>query len=424
MSASGEIQARPWTIRAGKTIAAVPLLCLLGWQIHRSTPVFHPGPALSPSPESSLLAQLPPAQIQTDLPSVSETLVDFFPVGAAIWKGDVTGPHSELLKKHFNSITAENDMKWSSLRPSEAAFNFANADILVAFARANYMRVRGHTLVWHKQNPAWLFKDAAGKDLQPSPENKALLLQRLEKHIRTVVAHFKDDVYAWDVVNEVIDPDQPDGFRRSPWFLLTGTEYIDTAFRVAHEAAPNAKLFINEYDTTKPAKRAFLLSLVRNLKARGVPIDGVGHQMHINLTEPSVTDIKETIQLFSSLGLENQITELDVSLYTNAKDRSASISEAQLIEQGYRYRDILQTLRLLKGQISAVTLWGIADDHTWLKKFPIERLDLPLLFDERLQAKPAYWGIVAPSRLPSYPKNSPAVDDLRGSIADPQGASK
>jgi endo-1,4-beta-xylanase len=379
---------------------------LLAWQFKDSAPAPLPRPAF-PSPlESNSLALVSPAQVQTGIPSVYETLAEFFPVGAAIWQGDVTGPHSELLKKHFNSITAENDMKWSSLRPSETVFEFAKADILVAFARANHMRVRGHTLLWHKQNPAWLFKDAAGKDLQPSPETKALLLQRLVRHIRTVVAHFKEDVYGWDVVNEVIDPNEPDGFRRSPWFLLTGTDYIDTAFRVAREVAPNAKLFINEYDTTKPAKRTFLYRLVRDLKARGVPIDGVGHQMHINLAEPSVAEITETAQLFSSLGLENQITELDVSLYANATDRSASVSEARLIEQGYRYRDIFQALRLLKGQISGVTFWGLADDHTWLKRFPIERLNLPLLFDEHLQAKPGYWGVVAPSRLPPYPRNS------------------
>jgi endo-1,4-beta-xylanase len=407
MNVLWETPARRWTIRVGGTIAALPLFCLLAWQLQRSTSVLPSGPTFLSPLESNSLALLPSGQIQTDIPSVCETLADYFPVGAAIWQDDVTGPHSELLKKHFNSITAENDMKWSSLRPSETAFEFAKVDILVAFARANHMRVRGHTLVWHKQNPAWLFKDAAGKDLQPSPESKALLLQRLEKHVRGVVAHFKEDVYAWDVVNEVIDPDQPDGFRRTPWYLFTGTDYIDTAFRVAREVAPSAKLFINEYETTKPAKRAFLHRLVHDLKARGVPIDGVGHQMHINLAEPSVAEITETIQLFSSSGLENQITELDVSLYANSKDRSASISEAQLIEQGYRYREIFQALRLLKGQISGVTFWGLADDHTWLKRFPIERLDLPLLFDEHLQAKPAYWGVVAPSRLPPQPKNLP-----------------
>ena len=344
--------------------------------------------------------------IEAEVPSLSQALADNFVIGAAIWKGDLSGPHSELLKKHFNSITPENDLKWARLRPTEDAFDFTSADALVAFAKANHMRVRGHTLAWHKQNPAWLFKDASGNNLQPSAENKTLVLKRLEKHIRGVVSHYKDDVYAWDVVNEVIDPDQPDGFRRSPWFLLTGTDYIDTAFRTAREVAPHAKLFINEYDTTKPVKRGFLYTLVRDLKARGVPIDGVGHQMHIHLAEPSVAEIRETIQLFSELRLDNQITELDISLYANNVDRCASIPQEILVEQGYRYHDIFATLRELRGKVSGVTFWGVADDHTWLKTFPVARLNLPLLFDEQSRAKPAYWGIVEPSRLPSRPSSA------------------
>jgi endo-1,4-beta-xylanase len=281
-------------------------------------------------------------------------------------------------------------MKMAYLEPTEGIFDFRVADTLVDFAKAHHMPVRGTTLVWHQQNPPWLFKDAEGNDLQPGPESKALLLQRLTTYIRTVVVRYKDDVYAWDVVNEVIDPAQPDGFRRSRWFEITGTDYIDTAFRAAHEAAPHAKLFINDFGTTNPTKRMFLYNLVKDLKARGVPIEGVGHQMHIDIRGPSTEAIAETIRMFSTLGVDNQITELDVSLYDNAEDSCPAISQDALIEQGYRYRDLFQTFRDLKGKLSGVTFWGFADDHTWLKKFPIARLDLPLLFDEHLQAKLAY----------------------------------
>jgi len=389
-----------------RAVVAATLCCCPTGGIRHSAAAQFGTAASSLHNQDAPLIPSPSVQIQTEIPSVSETLADYFPVGAAIWRGDIVGSHSELLRKHFKSITAENDMKWASLRPTETSFNFSNADALISFARANHMRVRGHTLVWHKQNPPWLFKDASGNDMRPTPENKALLLQRLEKHIRGVVSRYKDDVYAWDVVNELIDPSEPDGFRRSPWFAITGTDYINTAFRVAREVAPKAKLFINEYDTTKPVKRTFLYNLVRDLKKRGVPIDGVGHQMHINLEEPSVAMITETIELFSGLGVDNQITELDVSLYNNTTDAWSSIPDDVLIEQGYRYRDIFQALRQMKGKISAVTFWGMADDHTWLKKFPIERLDLPLLFGDQLQAKLAYWGIVAPSRLPARPSTS------------------
>lgn len=344
------------------------------------------------------VSYVPPPEPELNIPSVYQTLSDYFPVGAAIWQGNITGPHSVLLTKHFNSITAENDMKWDALEPTEGNFNFATADALVNFAMANNMLVRGHTLVWHNQNPSWLFKDANGNDMQPTPENKALLLQRLENHIRAVVGHFRGKVYAWDVVNEVIDPSQPDGFRRSKWYEITGPDYIERAFRVAHEADPNAKLYINDYNTTDPVKRAFLYNLVRDLKQRGVPIDGVGHQMHSNIAWPSTADVIATINLFAGLGLDNQITELDVSVYTDSTTSYASPPQDVLIKQGYQYRDLFRAFRYLKDEISSVTLWGLADDHTWLST--PTRLNWPLLFNEQLKAKPAYWGVVDPSQLP------------------------
>ena len=337
--------------------------------------------------------------IQTDIPSLYESLAAYFPVGAAIWRGDISGAHSELLRKHFDSITAENAMKWEVIEPKEGVFNFAPADALVGFAKTNQMRVRGHTLCWHKQLPAWVFKDASGNEMTPTPENKALLLRRLENHVRGVVSHYKNDVYAWDVVNEVIDPKQPDGFRRSPWFLITGSDFIETAFRVTHEVAPEAKLFINDYDTTDVPKRTFLYDLVRELRRRGVPLDGVGHQMHSSIQAPSVAAIVQTVNMFSRLGVDNQVTELDVSVYSDETSRYARVPDELLLRQAYRYRDYFDAFRKLKGKISSVTFWGQADDHTWKKGYPIHRLDLPLPFDERLQAKPAFWGILDPSRL-------------------------
>ncbi len=367
--------------------------------------------AIQPSPSPAL-------HIQADLPSIYQTYSSYFSIGAAIWPGDIKGAHSELLRKHFNSVTVENLMKWGLIEPTEGNFNFASPDTLVAFAKANHMLVRGHNLAWHEQNPRWLFKDANCNDMQPTPENKALLLRRLENHIRAVVSHYKDDVYAWDVVNEVIDPKQPDGFRRSAWFRITGADFIDTAFRVAHEVAPNAKLYINEYDTTESPKREFLYKLVRDLRKRGIPIDGVGHQMHSKINSPSAAEIIETINLFSALGVDNQITELDISVYGDSKSSYAAIPDAVLLEQAHRYRDYFQAFRQLKSKISSVTFWGQADDHTWLKSYPITRLDLPLPFDERLQAKPAYWGIVDPSRL------STAASHADGSSSPDQPAYK
>ena len=344
--------------------------------------------------------QLSPLQIQTGIASLQQNLLAYFKVGAAVWQQDISGPHSQLLAKHFNSITAENDMKWAPIHPTESTYNFAPADAYVSFALSHGILVRGHALVWHQQNPDWLFLDAGGNTMTPTPANKALLLARLDAHIRAVAGHFGSNIYAWDVVNEVIDESQNDGFRRSMWYQICGTDFIDKAFQVAHEVVPTAKLYINDYDTTNPTKRAFLLALVQNLKNRGVPINGVGHQMHSNIDTPSAADVVSTINAFSAIpGIDNQITEMDISVYNNGTQTYSTIPQDVLLKQGYRYRDLFNAFRQLVGKISSVTFWGQADDHTWLSTFPITRLEAPLPFDDRLQAKYAYWGIVDPQQL-------------------------
>jgi endo-1,4-beta-xylanase len=346
------------------------------------------------------LAFVPQMPVQTDIPRLRDVLADYFPIGAAVDPNLLPGIHGDLAKYQFDTVVAENVMKPGPIQPAEGQFNWAPADAMVAFAHANDMKIRGHTLVWHNQNPSWLFLDPSGNPMQPTPENKTLLLQRLENHIRAVAGRYKDDIFAWDVVNEVIDPGQPDCMRRSTWFNITGLDYIRTAFHVAREAAPNAKLFINDYSTTEPVKRVCLYNLTRDLIDNGVPIDGVGHQMHINVESPSAAEIEQTILMFTDLSVEQQITELDMSVYTNSTDSYTSVPEEILVAQGYRYKEIFDVFKRQKEHITAVVVWGLADDNTWLKNFPITRLDLPLLFDEQLQAKHAYWGIVDPSELP------------------------
>jgi endo-1,4-beta-xylanase len=361
---------------------------------------------------------------ERDITSVHEVLEPYFPVGAAVWQGDLAGEHAFLLTRHFNSLTSENDMKWESLQPTEGNFTFAAADAQVALAKANDMQVRGHTLVWHAQTPAWVFQDASGNPMTPTPENKALLLQRLETHIRAVVSHFGDDVQAWDVVNEVIDPGQPDGFRRSPWFNITGTDYIDTAFRVTRDVAPNAKLYVNDFDTTNVVKRGFLLALIADLQDRGVPVDGIGHQMHNNVEFPSARAIVETVNLFSGLGVDNQVTELDVSIYSGSFPTPIAdyedIPADRFVMQAFRYRDFFQAFRYLAANISSVTFWGQADDHTWLTS--PGRVNAPLLFDINLLHKLAYLAIVDPSQLPG----AEATADFDGAIrvAPPGGGAR
>jgi len=270
---------------------------------------------------------------------------------------------------------------------------------LVEFARANNMAVHGHTLVWHQQAAEWMFKDAAGNKMTATPENKELLLKRLETHIREVVGRYKDDVNVWDVVNEVVDANRPDCLRRSVWYEITGVDYIVTAFNVAREVDPDAVLLINDYNTYQAKKRECIYTLVSDLQEQGVPIDGIGMQMHVNIAIPSIDAIETTIERFAELG-EVHITELDMSVYSNDTAAYDTVPEEVLLEQGYRYGEIFEVFKRHADSIGSVTFWGLADDTTWLKTFPTTRLNLPLLFDEQLQAKYAYWAIVDPTQLP------------------------
>jgi endo-1,4-beta-xylanase len=346
--------------------------------------------------------------VEYDLPSIKEVYADYFPIGAAIEPHQTSGLVSELLKKHVNLIVAENAMKPASIQPSEGKFNWSGADRIVKFAKENGMELRFHTLVWHNQVPNWFFLDENGRPMvdETDPEkreaNKQLLLQRLETHVRTVVERYKDDIKSWDVVNEVIEPGDPDGMRNSLWYQITGTDFIETAFRAAREAGgPDIRLYINDYGTDDPKKRDLLYNLVKEMLERGVPIDGVGHQTHISVPWPPVEQIIESMKKFAELGLDNIVTELDMSLYAwnDRRDYGDDIPEAVLQKQAERYRDLFTAFKENKDILSEVTFWGISDAHTWLSSFPIVRTEAPLLFDKNFHAKPAFWGVVDPSKL-------------------------
>ncbi|WP_226002413.1 endo-1,4-beta-xylanase [Paenibacillus sp. BJ-4] len=350
------------------------------------------------------LSVVPPLAIEKDIPSLHGLYQGQFSIGTAIEAFQTEGAYGELVQKHFNSVVAGNAMKPISLQPSEGQFHWEEADQIVQYARQHGIAIRFHTLVWHNQTGDWMFMDKNGQPMTPTAENKKLLLDRLETHIRAVADRYKNVITDWDVVNEVIDPDQPDGMRRSKWYQITGTDYIEKAFRVTREAAgPNARLFINDYNTHEPKKRDFLYNLVRDLLAKGVPIDGVGHQSHIRLAFPAISEIEQSIEKFASLGLDNQITELDMGLYSNDTDRYETIPESMLIQQAHRYRALFDMFSRQQEHISNVTIWGTDDGNTWLSMFPIVRLDKPLLFDERLKAKYAYWALVDPSKVPPLP---------------------
>ncbi|OJH39931.1 endo-1,4-beta-xylanase [Cystobacter ferrugineus] len=336
------------------------------------------------------LPDLGPIVIEEGIPSLKDVFAQDFLVGTAFSNSELlTEADRKLLAKHFNSTTPGNVLKWDSTEPQEGVFNFSGADAAVQFAVENGQRIRGHTLVWHSQTPDWVFRDASG-----NLASKELLFQRMKTHIHTVMGRYKGKIYAWDVVNEVFDAAQPDGLRRSPWYQIAGEEFIEKAFLFAREADPEAVLFINDYNTHESGKSQAMYNLVKRLKAKGIPIDGVGHQTHVSLYYPTVQEIESSIVKFADLGVETHITELDVSVYSSSSQRYDTFPEELKQKQAALYKQLFDVFRRHKNLITSVTVWGKDDGNTWLRTFPVARNDWPLLFDERLQSKSAYWAIV------------------------------
>lgn len=328
-------------------------------------------------------------------PALKAVFSEDFKIGAAVNPLTIQSQEN-LLAYHFNSITAENEMKFASLHPVEDTYNFKPADQLVAFARKHKMAMRGHTLVWHNQTTDWLFKDKNGGLV-----SKETLYARVKSHIDTVVGRYKGDIYAWDVANEVIADEGDELLRESMWTQIAGSEFIAKAFEFAHEADPKALLFYNDYNESNPHKRDKIYKLVKSLLEQDVPIHGVGLQAHWNLYDPGLDDIRAAIEKYASLGLQLQLTELDVSMFRFEDKRTdLKTAPAELLElQADRYEAMFQLLKEYRDVISSVTFWGAADDYTWLDGFPVRgRKNWPFLFDEQHLPKPAFNRIVVPVR--------------------------
>jgi endo-1,4-beta-xylanase len=291
-----------------------------------------------------------------------------------------------LVKAQFNSISPENILKWESVHPQPDRYDFAGADRYVEFGEKNHMYLIGHTLVWHSQTPAWVFNDARGNPMTATPANQALLTQRMQNHIQQVMTHFGNDVPIWDVVNEAIDPSQPDGYRRSPWFNVLGPQYIDIAFQAARAANPTAKLYINDFDTTNPSKRDALLAVVRDLRSRGIPIDGVGLQMHISQLDFDEAAVTNNIARLTALGLQVHITELDVALPTSSTGQA---QDDDLQKQADIYRRVVRACRQSPG-CTAIQTWGFTDKYSWIGSHSQGTQGAALLFNRAYKPKPAY----------------------------------
>ena len=325
----------------------------------------------------------------TGIPSLKSHFA--FAIGAAI-APDNLKTHDDLLPYHFGSITPENAMKFELIHPHPEQYRFEAADAIVAYALKHHMRVRGHTLVWHNQTPNWVFEDASGESV-----SRDALLATMKSHIDTVAGRYRHKVYAWDVVNEAISDEGEERLRSSKWRSAIGDDFIAQAFYYAHQADTDAVLFYNDYNECFPQKRDKIVSLVKDLIQDKVPVHGIGMQGHWNMESPTLEQIQEAIEAYATLGLQIQITELDLSMFAfNDKRTDLQHPTQQMLDmQATRYHDVFALLKSYDRYISGITFWGIADDYTWLDNFPVRgRKNWPMLFDAQHAPKAAFWEVI------------------------------
>jgi len=355
---------------------------------------------------------LAPNKLDKTLVGLKDVYADMFKFGTATTVGEISPKTTqELVKHHFNSLTAGNELKPDSVLDKAACLamaadgddtdpqvTLANAAPILDFARENNISVRGHVLVWHQQTPLWFFKE--NYDADGDWVSKEKMLKRMENYIKNVFAAVKEeypdvDFYAWDVVNEALTdggtpreagfPAQENQYAASPWVKIFGdNSFIKPAFEYAKEYAPEGtKLYYNDYNEYMDKKDA-IVKLVEEINSDGHYIDGIGMQSHLNVTNNGTNDpfptagmYKAALEKFSKTGLDIQITELD-----------ATVDDERYELQGQYYSDIFDAIVAYKDYISAVVVWGTTDDQSWRAE------NNPLLFNKDYEAKPAYYSII------------------------------
>lgn len=347
-------------------------------------------------------ANRPESAIDEAAPSLCEAFKDYFKVGAAINSWDLSDENSDkykLITKHFNTFVMENETKADHMHPQENTYNFDATDKLCEYAEKTGATVRGHCLVWHSQWPGWIFKDG-------SEEASAdLVVERMKEHITTIVTHYKGRIDTWDVVNEVLDGG---GMRFSDWLKIVGDydgdgdkyDFIEIAFRTAREADPDARLIINDYsletDTNKAIK---MYNMCKQMMSEGVPVDGVGLQMHIGI-DLDVEQARENIKILSKLKEYNpdfviEVTELDMSCFSWG-DNSTTIDFKKIEDQfNEKYCEVFEMFMDLseEGLLDSVVFWGFNDGNSWLNGTPEGRVNHPFLIDADLNFKSAFWEV-------------------------------
>lgn len=355
--------------------------------------------------------RLPDPAIQDDIASLQDVYKDYFKIGCAVAGSEFTqGATKDLILKHYNSVTIGNELKPESVLDQAATIAYMNANggdqtnpqvslkqaaDMLKFCEDNDLPLRGHVLVWHSQTPDWFFKenyDASADFVSPE-----VMDQRMENYIKNVMAAIAEqypklNVYSWDVVNEAASDSgtmrnagaysQGDG--SSGWVSVYGDQsYIKKAFEYARKYAPKGcKLFYNDYNEYSEGKLKYIQSDILTPLVEAGLIDGMGMQSHIGMGSPSIAQYEAALRSYADMGLEIQVTELDISLRSNTLEDMLALAE--------RYRQCFEMYKRVKDDgvnLSAVVLWGITDSTSWIGGYP-------LLFDKDYQAKAPYYAVI------------------------------
>ncbi|MBJ7880681.1 endo-1,4-beta-xylanase [Gelidibacter salicanalis] len=325
---------------------------------------------------------------------VAEGLKDYttFPIGTAI-NIKILMNDAELQKtqkQNFNSITATNDMKMQSIIPTENNYNWKTVDTILNYAETHNQRLFGHNLIWHSSTPEWVIAKA---------EKDSLWLDSfMKEYITRYVGRYKGKVAAWDVVNEAFES-KGGAYRETIWYNKLGKRYIADAFRYAHEADPDAVLFYNDFNIERDTlKLNAMLKIVEEFKAEGVPISGIGFQMHIRMDIPDET-IAYALKKAAATGLQIHLSEVDIifNKHDDTKEGGvetySTITDEMKKAQGEKYKKLVLMYREIvpKKQQYGITFWDFTDRDTWIRGF-FNIQDWPSLYDDNLQPKPAYFG--------------------------------
>jgi endo-1,4-beta-xylanase len=371
--------------------------------------------------------------------TLKEAYAGKFLIGTANDLKSISEAESANIKMQYDIVTPENCMKPQPIHPSEDTYNFVTSDAMVDWCQKNGLKVWGHTLAWHSQSGPWFFQEknpATGEAAKPATQpatppatppatasdpngprpnvagfggrgntgpqaSREVVLERLKNHIMTVVGRYKGRIYGWDVFNESIADDgdgKTENLRTFSWYKAVGPDVLTLAFKWAHEADPNAKLYYNDYNIEQGAvenngKHASSMLLLKRLLAEGAPITGVGIQGHWHL-DTNLADVEKAIENYASLGLKVSITELDVTATGDnsgtfgVRQGDRTIPTENYQKQAEVYKKLFEIFMRHSNVIERVTFWGINDARSW------RRGQDALLFDGQLNPKPAFKAVI------------------------------